>query len=188
MRQLFDDKLFDKYNFPEGLSHEFANCTFQHCDFSNKIFDLAELIDCSFIDCNLSMTRFENSVLNHVHFLGCKLMGVDFGKCSKFSFFVSFENCQMNYTVFHTNNLKNTLFQKCSLQEASFIGTNLQSAKFIECDLLHAIFDDTNLEKADFSKAQNYAINPEKNRLKGTKFALPDAIGLLSHLDISIVQ
>ena len=58
----------------------------------------------------------------------------------------------------------------------------------MECDLDKAIFDRANLEKADFSTSRNYTINPEINRLKKTKFSMPDVVGLLSHLDIVLID
>jgi len=186
MREFFDDQVFDKYDPSVGYNHEFNACTFRNCDFSDVKFEAAEFIECTFVSCNLSMAKFENTVLNQVTFNNCKVLGVDFSKCSKFLFSVSFEGCILNYSLFFKNDLKNTSFKKCSLQEASFIETNLLSAKFIDCNLDKTIFDHANLEKADLSTSRNYSINPEINRLKKAKFSMPDVVGLLNHLDISI--
>jgi uncharacterized protein YjbI with pentapeptide repeats len=94
----------------------------------------------------------------------------------------------LNYSLFFKNDLKNTVFKKCQLQEASFMECDLTAAKFIDCDLDKTIFDRVNLEKADFSTARNYSINPAINRVKKAKFSLPDVVGLLSYLDIVILQ
>ncbi len=188
MRKLFENTTFDKYNPAEGYDHEFSECTFLNCDFSNVLFDNAELTDCKFVSCNLSMTKFENTVLNQIQFSSCKVLGVDFSKCSKFLFSVAFENCTLNYSLFFKNELKNVLFKKCQLQEVSFMEANLTSARFLDCDLDKTIFDRTNLEKADFSTSRNYSINPQINKLKKTKFSLPDVVGLLHHLDIVITE
>jgi hypothetical protein len=40
------------------------------------------------------------------------------------------------------------------------------------------------LTAADFNDARNYAIDVKQNRLKKTKFALPEAVSLLKGLDI----
>jgi len=186
MKQVYDDKIFEKVNPNDDFANEYNVCTFKNCDLSNVHFDSAELIDCQFVSCNLSMAKFDGTTLSNVKFESCKLIGVDFSKCSKFLFSVSFENSILNYSLFSKNDLKNTLFNDCKLNEASFIETNLTSVKFINCDLDKTIFDRNNLEKADFSTSKNYTINPELNRLKKTKFAMPDVIGLLSNLDIII--
>jgi uncharacterized protein YjbI with pentapeptide repeats len=188
VKNIFDDQIFDKFDISQGLHHEFTNCTFRGCDFSNESFGQAELTDCTFVSCNLSMVTFGNTVLNNVKFNDCKVMGVDFSKCSKFLFSVSFEKCVLNYSVFLKNDLKNTIFKRCILQETSFIETNLNSAKFLDCDLTRATFDRANLEKADLSTSRNYIINPEINKLKKTKFSMPDVLGLLSNLDIIITD
>ena len=186
MRNVFDDQVFEKYDISQGLDHEFNDCTFRNCDFSNLQINSAELVDCKFESCNLAMLKLDNTVLNKVKFINCKILGVDFSKCSKFLFSISFENSILNYSLFHKNDLKSTVFNNCNLQEVSFLETNLTSAKFIECDLTSTVFDGTNLEKADFTTSRNYIINPETNRLKKARFSLPDVIGLLNHLDIEI--
>ncbi len=68
----------------------------------------------------------------------------------------------------------------------SFLEANLTSAMFVRCDLSKTIFERSNLEKADFTSSRNYSINPETNKLKKTKFSLPDVVGLLDNLDIII--
>lgn len=188
MRKLFEDITFDKYNPADGYNHEFSECKFVNCDFSDVVFDNAEFTDCQFVSCNLAMAKFENTVLSQIHFINCKVMGVDFSKCSKFLFSVLFEGCILNYSLFYKNDLKNALFKKCQLQEASFMESDLTAVKFIDCDLDKTIFDRVNLEKADFSTARNYSINPAINKLKKAKFSLPDVVGLLSYLDIVILQ
>lgn len=186
MKPIFDDTVFEK-NVPKELENgEFNCCTFRDCDFTNLFLAGTELIDCTFISCNLSMVRFENTILNQVKFINCKIVGADFGKCSAFLFHVSFEQCILNYSIFQKNDLKNTLFKNCQLWEAGFMESNLTGARFQECDLNNAVFEKNNLEKADFISSINYAIKPESNRLKKTKFALPEVLGLLKHLDIEI--
>ena len=186
MRNVIDDQAFDHYDPVKGYNHEFTNCAFRNCDFSNVVFDGAEFVECTFESCNLSMAQFGNVVLNQVAFNHCKVLGVDFSKCSKFLFSVSFADCILNYSLFFKNDLKNTVFNKCVLQEVNFVETNLTSARFIDCDLDKAIFDRTNLEKADLSTSRNYSINPEINKLKKAKFSMPAVVGLLNHLDIII--
>jgi hypothetical protein len=49
-----------------------------------------------------------------------------------------------------------------------------------------ATFENTNLEKADFRTSFNYSIDPEINRIKKAKFALPEVLGLLNKYDLVI--
>jgi fluoroquinolone resistance protein len=188
MKNVVEDKVFDKYNFESEINQEFSGCTFKNCDFSEKLFDKAEFIDCHFTSCNLSMAKFNNTILNKAFFTNCKLMGVDFSQCSRFLFSASFDNCILNFCLFHKNDLKNTIFKNCMLHEASFMECDLSNSKFLSCDLERCIFERSNLEKADFVTAINYTINPEINKLKKAKFSFPEVMGLLNDLDIVIVE
>jgi fluoroquinolone resistance protein len=44
----------------------------------------------------------------------------------------------------------------------------------------------TNLTGANFKGAKNYAINPQANTLKKTRFSYPEVMTLLNALDIII--
>ena len=59
-------------------------------------------------------------------------------------------------------------------------------ADYALCFKCHS--ENTVLEGADFSHARNYKIDVTKNRIKGAKFKLPDAIALLRSLDIVLVD
>ena len=69
-------------------------------------------------------------------------------------------------------------FREADLSETDFDGT----------DLSESLFLNTNLTEADFVGAMNYDISPEKNKLKGAKFSLPEAMSLLFNLDIILVD
>jgi uncharacterized protein YjbI with pentapeptide repeats len=186
--KVIDDVTFDKVSINElDSSNQYNDCMFKNCDFSNANLNGFEFTDCRFEFSNLSMTKLDGATLNDVKFSNCKLMGIDFGKCATFLFSVSFEKCILNYALFQKNNLKKTLFKSCTMHEMSFIETNLTEAVLKDCDLLNSTFDHTNLEKADLSTARNYIIDPLSNRLKKTKFSLPDVVGLLAQHDIVIV-
>lgn len=184
MHKIYDDQIFEKYDPAIGLNHEYTDCVFKNSDFHDMTVEGGEFTDCSFVSCNLAMVRFENTVMGKVTFRDCKIIGVDFSKCSKYSFSVEFENCTLNYSSFYKNDLRKTHFEKCIMHEMSFTETNLTEAKFQDCDLYKTNFDRVNLEKADLTTAINYTINPEINHLKRTKFSMSGVAGLLSHLDI----
>jgi uncharacterized protein YjbI with pentapeptide repeats len=134
------------------------------------------------------MIILDNTLLSNVNFFNCKMLGVDFGKCSKFTFQISFEECILNYSFFFKNKLKNITFQKCILKEVNFIEADLTSAAFPECDLSNAVFERCNLMGCDFTSAQNYTINPSDNKIKKAKFSYPSVLGLLSQYNIIIEQ
>ena|ERR1035437_1592503 len=165
---------------------EFEKCIFQKSDFSKAILESYEFADCSFINCDFSMTKMNNAVFSRVQFIDCKVMGVDFSKCSRFTFSVSFNRCILNYSFFHKNNLKKTIFKDCQIKEASFSESDLSYALFHNCDLLTTVFERNNLECCDFRTSQNYNFNPSDNKIKKALFSYPGVIGLLSHLNIVI--
>ena len=78
-------------------------------------------------------------------------------------------------------------FDHCTAQECHFTNTNLRGVNFTETSLLGSIFHNCNLSYADLSSAKQYAINPQTNQVKKGKFSLPEAVGLLEFLDITIV-
>jgi uncharacterized protein YjbI with pentapeptide repeats len=102
-------------------------------------------------------------------------------------FEVQFEHCIINLANFFKRKLKNTRFIHSSLTETDFSEADLSNAVFEHCDLSGAVFDNTILEKTDFSTANNYSIDPERNKIKKATFSLPAVIGLLNKYDIEIV-
>jgi uncharacterized protein YjbI with pentapeptide repeats len=72
------------------------------------------------------------------------------------------------------------------LHEVDFSGCDLTNSSFNNCDLSGAVFENTNLEKADFLTSYNYSLDPDKNKLKKTKFSSNGLSGLLSKFDIII--
>jgi uncharacterized protein YjbI with pentapeptide repeats len=188
MNTIFEDELFEKDD--SGLLSypaQFTNCIFRNIDFSEKELNDSEFTECRFEFCNLSMSKLEGSVLNEVHFSDCKLLGLDFGKCSRFLFSVSFTHCLLNYVLFLKNDLKKTSFKNCEIKEASFIECNLTYSSFDDCNLEDTLFDQNNLENANFSTARNYRINPLVNRIKKASFSLSEIAGLLYQFDINIL-
>ncbi len=79
-------------------------------------------------------------------------------------------------------------FKYCELKEIDFGNADLTGSKFDECDLSKSIFDNTNLTKCDFSSANNYSIDPEKNKITKAKFSIHGISGLLDKYDIIIKQ
>jgi len=113
-------------------------------------------------------------------------VGLNFNDCNKFILSFNFENCQLNFSVFHRLVLKNMEFKNCNLSEADFTKTDLTNSTFYDCDLAGTIFQNSMLEKVDFTTSYNYTIDPEINKLKKTRFAITGIAGLLSKYDIII--
>ena len=82
--------------------------------------------------------------------------------------------------------LKRTSFFKSTLREVDFSQADLAECSFKECDLLKSRFSETNLIKADFRGAFSYIIDPVGNKVRGARFSLPEAQGLLAGLGITI--
>ena len=72
------------------------------------------------------------------------------------------------------------------MNETDFSECDLTGSLFDNCDMAGATFDNSNLEKVDFTTAFNFSIDPEINRIKKAKFALPGVLGLLNKYDIII--
>ncbi len=180
------DKVFDKLdgNLEPLPKAEYERCTFTGCQFQEA--DLKQQIfsGCTFIHCNLSLAKLNQASFRDTHFKDCKMLGLQFPNCNTFGMTFSFDHCVLDHASFYQLKLTKTRFRNCQLKDADFSESDFSNALFEQCDLTGATFDRTTLEKADFRTAFNYAINPEKNKIKKAKFSLPAVTGLLAHYDI----
>ncbi len=163
----------------------FEGCTFIESDF--KEFDLAHarFLDCTFKTCDLSNVNLGNARMRDVAFENCKLMGVVWTKLDDLTN-PTFKSSILSYGNFSGLKLKKNAFTKCILHDADFAQADLSECDFSESDLLNARFDDTTLLKTDFQTAFNYLIDPLRNKVRGAKFSLPEAVGLLKGLGVVI--
>lgn len=182
------DKNFSKTNFKEIplKKGEYECCQFQDCNFSET--DLSGFIftECQFVQCDISLVTTKNTIFRDSKFLNCKMLGLHFEDCNEFGLTISFENCTLNHSMFYKTSIKKTIFKSSRLQEVDFSECDLTDSTFDECDLSGAIFDNTILEKVDFKTSYNFIIDPDKNRLKKTKFSSDSLSGLLNKYDIII--
>lgn len=183
-----EGKIFKQIKFAEHLIliGKYEKCSFISCHFNQADLSGYHFTECNFIGCDLSLTKTSQTVFNEVHFTECKILGVHFDYCKPYPFAVAFDRCILNLSSFYQRKLKKTCFNKCSLHEVDFTEADLSEVDFNECDLIGATFDNTNLAGVDFRTAFNYQFDPEKNKLKKTKFSTHGAIGLLSKYDIEI--
>lgn len=187
-RPFFEDHHFSGENFsehplPKGEYENcsFVNCNFAACNLSQYVFDR-----CAFDNCNLSSVNIAQSALREISFYNCKMLGIHFDTCNPFLFSLFCEGCMLNLSSFYKMNIKGIRFKNCSLQEVDFSEADLSNVLFAECDLMGAIFDNTRLLNSDFRTAKNFAIQPEKNKLRKTRFSNDGLAGLLSHLDLIV--
>ena len=83
--------------------------------------------------------------------------------------------------------MKNTDFSGSKINECFFTNTCLNGANFNGAQLPGTVFYNCDLGKADFSNATQYSLNPGTNKSKKAKVSLPEVVGLLRGLDISII-
>ena len=174
----------------EGI--EFEGCTFRACTFSEATFRRCKFLDCSFKDCDLSLLRPFETTFSGTRFEGCKLAGVDWTTAywPKIGGLEpnAFVDCTLNYATFIGLNLKGLRLERCTARDVDFTEVDLTRAACTGTDFSESRFIQTDLTEADFTGATNYAIDATLNKLKKTKFALPEAVSLLRSLDIILVD
>ncbi len=188
MNEEFIDQVYEKINYKNQAlaAGAYDGCQFINCDFSSSDIGYIHFIDCVFTDCNLSSARITQTVFRDSIFKNCKMLGLHFDQCDHFLFAASFNHCSLNLSSFYQVKLKGTTFKTCNLQEVDFTEADLSAAIFDNCDLLKAVFENSILEKADLRSAFNYAIDPDKNRVRKARFSFPGIAGLLDKYDIDI--
>ena len=172
----------EKIDFKEFYDCVFESCTFQEVDFSGSRF-----VNCTFDSCDLSLAQVQKVGFRNTTFKNSKMIGIDWSVTSS-PLLVDFFDCDISYSSFAHVDFAKRKIVRCKAQEVYFWETNLAEADLSQTDLENSQFKNSNLTQADFSTAQNYAISPTINTLKGAKFSLPDAISLLHHLDIVLVE
>ena len=134
----------------------------------------------------MSNLKVPDVSFQHVRFEQCKMLGIHFQTSNPFLLEFIFQNCQLDYCSFYHLKIKKTKFINCRLTEVDFSETDLTSSDFQGSDLSGATFDQTIAEKVDFRNALNYAIDPERNRIKGARFDLDGLPSLLRKYGIKI--
>lgn len=182
-------EIFKNIDISQNLlsNKEFDSCTFDNCIFNESILENCRFIDCIFNECDLSLLKIKGSVFNDITIKNSKAIGIDWSLLS-IHFPVKFHNSNISMSSFFRLDLKNCEIISCKAHDVDFGETNLEKVSFKDTDLLNAIFGNTNLKNTDLSKARNYMINPEQNRLNNTKVSLPEAESFLKFLNIKIMN
>lgn len=146
-----------------------------------------------FRDSNLSLLRVSETRFVDIEFDACKMVGVDWGKArwptyqtnSPFKFY---NGCNLSDSSFFGLNLGEIEIINCKLHAVDFRECSTQNAVLTGNDFLSALFDKTDLKGTDFTDSFNYNINIFENEVQGARFSRIDALGLLTSLDISLID
>jgi len=128
----------------------------------------------------------KHTVFNDVQFESCKLLGLHFNDCDDLFLSMSFDNCNLELSVFYNLTIKKSLFKNCILKEVDFTHTNMSQSSFLNCDFKNAIFEQTNLEQADLRSSFNFFIDPQNNSIKKARFSKDNLAGLLYKYQLKI--
>jgi len=172
------------------VSAEFRECSFARCCFSESALRACVFDECVFVECDLSLVKLPHSVFSSTRFEDSKIIGVNWTEArwptSRLLVPVRFEKCIINHSIFLGLDLKGVRFTECTAKDVDFREADLSKSDFSGTDLTGAQFGRTNLSGANLQSARNYRILPAENTLKGARFSLPEAMSLLSGLDIEI--
>ena len=166
-------------------SKEFEECQFNGCSFIDCKFLKCRFINCKFMGCVISAVNPIDSWITDATFSKCKVIGCDWTKTLQIHG-LEFTDCQINYSNFASLKLPKTKMINCEAREVDFTETDLSDGIFTGTDFERSVFSKTNLTRANFKGALNYLIDPRYNTLKKTHFSFPEALSLLSSLDIII--
>jgi uncharacterized protein YjbI with pentapeptide repeats len=171
---------------------DFYDCVFEGCAFVEVTFKDCKFVDCLFNVCDLSLACVEDSAFTNVRFESSKVIGIDWtraywprigGRQT-----LGFADCALNFSTFIGLDLKGIEIRNCVARDVDFSEARLVRANLRGTDFSESRFLETDLTEADFTRATNYAVDAGRNRLKRTKFSLPEAISLLRSLDIILVD
>ena len=165
----------------EGL--EFDSCAFKECSFSGAALKRARLVDCRFDACDLTTVRFTGARLRGAAFKNCRAGGVNWAGASSLDD-LSFLHCVLDHGVFSSAKLPRFSAVDCRVREADFTGADLRGAEFRRSDLLGSRFFGADLSAADLRGAFDYMIDARHTKMKKTRVSLPEAVSLLSGLDV----
>lgn len=178
-------KRADAVYFSSGET-EFEGCVFTDCNFGGADLSNIQFAECIFEGCDLSSAQTGHTGFKNCGFRNSKLLGIAFDACNPFLLSFSFSGCNLSYAVFMGLKIPDTAFVSCQLTEVDFTNCVLKGARFEHSDLTAAVFDNSDLQKADFRTAQNFAIHPASNKLRGALFSPDNLTGLLTQYDLTI--
>lgn len=166
--------------------NEFDGCTFVSCDLTEASLRGAQLYDCHFERSELPLVDLTEASLRGVTFDRCRLTGVDIGVLARDPLGVeaSFRGCDLSFALFRKLDLTRFSFEECIFNRAEFKSCHMPAVAFDGCDLTSCLFDECDLTRADLRTARNYFISPTRNRIKGLRASVPEALSFLAAIDV----
>jgi fluoroquinolone resistance protein len=176
----------------EVIGQKYDQCLFVKCKFTEAQFKRCKFYDCEFKSCDLSLIKVGDCEFSNNLIEDSKAMGINWAEMRLHTVMVycpvEFTRCNINYSTFQGLDLHEIRIVECQAREVNFSETNLSKSNLTHTDFANSVFNKTNLREADLRHAINYYIDVCRNPLKGAKFSFPEAIRLLSALDIQIVD
>jgi fluoroquinolone resistance protein len=187
MNNYFENNIFNEADFPKSFDGnvEFIECQFHGIDFTIYNFSRFKFIDCEFKKCDFNNISVRGSTFRGPKFVDSKLMGVNWTQASTF-LGPAFKDCLLDYSLFQSMNLKSVIFKDCKMSEVDFYEAQCMKASFCGSSLYGSTFNGANLSEADFRGATEYSINVKETTVGKAKFSMPEAVSLLSALNIVI--
>ncbi|MFA6522858.1 MAG: pentapeptide repeat-containing protein [Candidatus Peribacteraceae bacterium] len=185
-RQDYSEEQFENMNLigEEITGKEFEQCSFRKCRFLQCTFTRCRFIDCTFSESMLSAIKFIECSFMETVFQDCKAIGINWTRAGKTLRGLQFIDSDLSQSVFCYLKLPQLVMKRCIAKNVDFSETDCAKADFEGTDFERSIFLRTNLTETNFKRAFNYTIDARSNILKKTKFSLPEAVSLLSGLDI----
>ena len=199
MRDIEDEGTYTGVNFRAiDLSHqrlteaEFDECHFERCTLQESTLVRCTFMDCRFTDCDLSMVTLDGSRLRETIFERCRVSGIDWTRAAWSAYVphapVTFDGCTLDYSTFLGLTLQRLVMRDGVAREVDFSEADLAGADFSGTDLAGSRFHQTTLTGANFATARNYSLDVTRNMVRGARFSLPEAVGLLRALEIDLVD
>lgn len=189
---LYEGLTFSELDFSEGAVHSstFEMCEFEYCDFTEAEFENCNYRECFFKSSNLSLVKLLDTRFVETGFESCKVTGVNWGLLNwagtALSSPMSFESCDVSFSVFNSLNLPGLIMRNCKAHDVDFESCDLTGGNFAKTDLANTRFNSTKLNGCDFREAINYYINPNENSVAGANFSVPEVLNLLSSFGIRV--
>jgi len=170
----------------------FEECEFRNCNFSGALFSQCKFVECSFVNCNLSNAKVIESKFFDVEFLECKAIGINWTQATWPRFNLSpglaFRKSILNDSSFFGLKLQEIVIHECKAHSIDFREADLTRVDLTLTDLHNSFFGKTILTEADFTEATNYNIDILDNNVHKARFSRHEAVGLLSGLNIELVD
>lgn len=166
----------------------FLGCHFEDCDLTELDLSRAHLAECTFERCELALAKFQDTILQDVTFDGCRLTGINFSVIAQGAMGVqaAFRDCDLSFCSFHRLDLTDCKFSGSVFRESDFRRCELSKVSFDDCDLNRCVFQQNDLTFADLRTARNYVISAYGNRIRGMQVALPEALSLLTAIEVDV--